>query len=84
MTDIYLIWSNEHRAWWKTGGWAYSTGLRSAGQFSRAQAIEICQKALRQAAINGAIAEIPVRYEDVMDVLRDQVVPDVILGSKNG
>jgi hypothetical protein len=83
MSDIYLVWSNEHRAWWKPGGYGYSTGLRGAGQFSRDRAIEICRDALLTAAHIGVIAEVPVRLADITDVLHDQPVPDVIIKSKN-
>jgi hypothetical protein len=81
--EIYLVWSNEHRGWWKPGGYGYSTGLRGAGHFSRDQAIAIRKQALPTAHHVGTIAEIPVRLADLTDILRDERVPDPIVKSKN-
>jgi hypothetical protein len=74
----YLVWSNEHRAWWR-GGWGYSTALPKAGRYTREEALDICRRAIPTAAHIGAIAEVPVRFDDIADVLRDQVVPPAIL-----
>ena len=83
MSDTYLIWSNEHEAWWKGGGWGYSGGLRGASHFTREQAIDICRKALPTSAHVGKIAEVPVRLTDLMEVLDGTIVPDVVLKSRN-
>jgi hypothetical protein len=37
MTD-YLIWSHQHNAWWRDGGYGYTTRLTDAGRFTRTQA----------------------------------------------
>ena len=83
MSDTYLVWSNEHRAWRKPGGYGYSTGLDGAGRFSRERAIEICRDALMTAAHIGIISEIPVRLDDIADVLRDRPVPAAVVKSRN-
>lgn len=41
----YLIWSNEHRAWWKPDSRGYTVSLERAGRYSRAEALEICNGA---------------------------------------
>jgi hypothetical protein len=78
MTDAYLIWSNEHRAWWRAGGHGYSKGLEGAGRYTRARALEICRDALGTAAHLGAIAEIPVRHADVKEFLTGALVPECV------
>lgn len=37
----FLIWSNEHRAWWRPGRCGYCTSLASAGLYTRDDAMEI-------------------------------------------
>ena len=34
----YMIWSNEHRAWWRPGRRGYTTLTVSAGRYSAAEA----------------------------------------------
>lgn len=65
MDDLYLLWSNEHCAWWRGNRHGYSRGLDGAGRFTREVALKICAKALMQAPHIGHIAEIPVRLSDV-------------------
>lgn len=78
--EVYLIWSNEHRAWWGPGGRGYGTGLDGAGHYSRDKALAICRTAIPQAAHVGGIAEIPVRLADVQAFLDGQErIPDVIM-----
>jgi hypothetical protein len=77
--DQYLVWSNEHRAWWRAGHCGYATGLREAGRYSRDQAIEICRDAIPTAMHVGTISEIPVRAADVTDFLKGQMVPSALM-----
>lgn len=82
MTDSearYLVWSNEHRGWWRHGGWGYTPDLSRAGRFSRANALAICRGAIPSAAHLGLIAEIPVRETDMQDFLEGQMVPAAII-----
>lgn len=37
----YLIWSNEHNAWWKYNGRGYTTDLGDAGLYEEDEAMEI-------------------------------------------
>jgi hypothetical protein len=74
MTDFYLIWSNEHRAWWGPDMWGYTKGLANAGRYSREKALEICRGAIPTANHIGVISEIPVRLIDVEAFLKDQKV----------
>lgn len=45
MIEQWLIWSNEHRAWWKAGGWGYTTLTQHAGVFSEINAKRIVAEA---------------------------------------
>jgi hypothetical protein len=78
--DPYLVWSNEHGGWWKAGGWGYDPGLKSAGRFTRAQAIKICRDALPTSAHLKMVSEIPVRLADVNEMLEAQIVPACVMG----
>jgi hypothetical protein len=77
-TARYLVWSNEHRGWWRAGNHGYSTSLPKAGRYPRQEAIDICRRALPTAMHIGMISEIPVRLDDIADMLRDQAVPAAI------
>lgn len=37
----YVIWSNEHRAWWRPAGMGYAAQLEKAGIYTREQALKI-------------------------------------------
>ena len=43
--QLYLIWSNEHTAWWKRNRYGYTNDRSEAGRFTLAEASEIVQKA---------------------------------------
>ena len=79
MTDIYLIWSNEHRGWWRHGCRGYTPGLANAGRYSRIEALDICRGAIPTATYIGMISEIPVRLADVEEFLKGHTVPQAIM-----
>lgn len=39
---LWLVWSNEHRAWWGPNGRNYYWGIESAGRYTLAEAQKIC------------------------------------------
>ena len=41
----YLIWSNEHGAWWRPNSQGYTIHLAAAGRYSRSEALLICSRA---------------------------------------
>jgi hypothetical protein len=45
----WLVWSYEHRGWWKPTLRGYTAELAEAGRYTLAQATEICEKANRYA-----------------------------------
>lgn len=38
---LYLVWSNQHRAWWRPNSAGYTDDVKRAGRYSRAEAISI-------------------------------------------
>jgi hypothetical protein len=38
----YLIWSNEHRAWWGANRWAFAERIEDAGRYDREEALNLC------------------------------------------
>jgi hypothetical protein len=38
----WLIWSSEHRAWWRAGGHGYTSKRSAAGIYTMQEAIDIC------------------------------------------
>lgn len=75
----YIIWSNEHMAWWGPGRRGYSKGLKGVGTYSRDQALEICRESLPTAAHIGMISEIPVRVADVREFLQGAIIPQGVI-----
>jgi hypothetical protein len=64
-SDLYLIWSITHCAWWGEGGDAYTTSLSQAGRYSRRAAIDICVRSIPARSFDlGARLALPVRLED--------------------
>lgn len=39
--EKYLIWSNEHQAWWRPNSQGYTVHLEAAGRYDSGEAIEI-------------------------------------------
>lgn len=61
--QAYLIWSNEHRLWWRADCKGYVADWRNAGRYSRDDAIGICASS-RNGWEGTPPPEIPVREED--------------------
>lgn len=79
IADPYLIWSNEHNAWWGPGSCGYAPGLTGAGTYTREEALRICRDAIPTAAHVRRIAEIPVRFTDVSEFIRGAMIPASIM-----
>jgi len=45
MSEPYLVWSNQHRAWWRPESRGYTTDIRGAGWYTRDEAISISGQA---------------------------------------
>ena len=67
--DEYLIWSNEHEAWWRANRRGYTNHVRGAGRYSREEAVSICSGARDGFYAVGIPPEIPVPFKDVLECL---------------
>lgn len=65
-TGSYLVWSNEHRAWWGPNEAGYSTKLEGAGRYSRDHALRICTGARGGRQFNDNPSEVPVLEVDAV------------------
>jgi len=65
----YLIWSNEHRSWWRPNRVGYTQHIEQAGRYSRDDAMEITDGATFQWS-KMIPNELPVRIEDLPDGAR--------------
>lgn len=65
----YLIWSNQHRKWWRAGSVGHTSSLERAGRYTREQAIEHARPHWKAVWRNGLAVpeEIPVLETDAME-----------------
>lgn len=68
--ERYLIWSNEHRAWWRPNARGYTTFIESAGRYSRDEAIK--HSSARDQHRGEPMPELPVREDDVLSAMLPQ------------
>lgn len=69
--DLYLVWSNEHRSWWRPNSYGYTVHVEAAGRYSREEAIDIARGARNGWPKGGGIpCEIAVPERDVLDMQR--------------
>lgn len=45
VTHCWLIWSNEHKAWWKKGNHGYTSFLSEAARFTFTEACQVLNEA---------------------------------------
>jgi len=64
LIDSYLIWSNEHAAWWRPNVLGYTPFFEEAGRYSREKAIEHSRG--RDQCRGAPPPEIPVREIDML------------------
>lgn len=60
----YVVWSNEHRAWWGPDHRGYNTHLTFAGRYTRDQALRICVNARGGRRFNENPSEVPLLLAD--------------------
>lgn len=66
MMDPYLIWSNEHNAWWRPDARGYTAFLKDAGRYTRDEALRHCQT--RDQVPGRPLPELPVRQGDLEQI----------------
>jgi len=76
-TDTYLIWSNEHMAWWRPNKCGYTTSIIAAGHYSKEEAIAICAYADPRANSSldrETLPELPIRLSDIHALMQERTV----------
>ena len=85
----WLVWSNEHNAWWGADERGYFTDVRAAGRYTREQALEIEANARRPGSggmfsHDGHVDPVPPEiavpspeYHDALATLKTVEVPTV-------
>lgn len=61
----YLIWSEEHGAWWRPNSCGYTKSLKEAGQYSYDGAFKIASNA----NAHGRFCEVPVEFTAEMRLI---------------
>lgn len=69
---MFMIWSNEHRAWWGPNNIGYTTNLSKAGVYSAEAAMRICEHATHDWHCEPV--EVPVRIDDLPKAARLMIV----------
>jgi hypothetical protein len=69
VTD-YLVWSNEHRAWWRANSQGYSTLIAGAGLYTRAEAVAIAAGSRDGWHMDRRPDEIAVAIADIPEHIR--------------
>ncbi len=64
MHSPYVVWSNEHHAWWGWDRRGYCGKLSDAGQYSRDDALKICIGARGGRRYNDNPSEVPLLLKD--------------------
>lgn len=62
----YVVWSNEHKAWWGPNNRGYANRLGNAGHYTRDEALKICGDARGGWCWEGAPPEMPMRLADAL------------------
>lgn len=62
----YLVWSNEHGAWWGPNSCGYSTSIERAGRYPRSEALKIAKGARNGWSEYGLPDEIAVPLDDAL------------------
>lgn len=65
MSDKYLVWSSEHRCWWRADRAGYTRKVELAGRYDRSDAISISRG--RGWPATGIPDEVPVLEKDAIE-----------------
>jgi hypothetical protein len=70
----YLIWSNEHGAWWRPGSMGYTRIIAQAGRYTLERARYICEEANRYQAKSEEPNEVMVLSPEAAAIVVDSFV----------
>jgi hypothetical protein len=65
----YLIWSNEHKGWWRPNRNGYTEDYQDAGLYSRDNAMTICKNASLGWREGEPLPEILVSEADALEIV---------------
>ena len=71
----YLIWSNEHRAWWRPKAQGYTDSHERAGRYTREEAV--AHSRVRDQHSGEPLPELPIREDDLTAILAPPHMDDV-------
>jgi hypothetical protein len=67
MSYQWLVWSNEHRAYWRPDKAGYTIFAKAAGRYTEEQAIDICRFARSRGEDGNPPPETMIREDCVFD-----------------
>ena len=76
-TPIWLVWSNEHGAWWGPGGCGYTRIIERAGRYGIKEADQICNDA-NEYLPKGKTHEVRVLSPEGADILLNGVIDRIV------
>lgn len=72
----YVVWSNEHSAWWGAKRCGYYTHLSAAGRYTREEALGICRGARGGRRFNANPSEVPILLADAEEFWTEEGLED--------
>lgn len=66
LSESYLIWSNEHAAWWRPNASGYTAYIEDAGRYSREKAI--AHSRVRDQHRGMPLPEMPIKEIDALAI----------------
>lgn len=81
--ESYLVWSNEHRAWWRANSQGYAKSIEDAGVYSRDEAMDIAGTSRNGWTVDHTPDEIPVAVADIPARMRAAIRALPLAGDVN-
>ena len=73
MREPYLVWSNEHRSWWRANSQGYAKSIEEAGVYTREEAVNIARTSRDGWFVDRTPDEIPVAVADIPERMRTAI-----------
>lgn len=83
MREPYLVWSNEHHAWWRPNSQGYAKSIEDAGVYSREEAMDIARTSRNGWTVDHTPDEIPVAVADIPERMRSAIRALPLTGDKS-
>ena len=65
--NTYIIWSNEHQAWWRPDSHGYTRWVEDAGNYTLEEATAICKSGYMDTPSGRRKCEVMFLRPDVID-----------------